>query len=98
MKKYRLLSILAVITLVVVTCLITFTLSVHYNNLHADYHNLYAADSAKIENRISTMWNIISDKFSIKEEYFEEFGEIAKIHADAFRCWLSSSPFSFSGR
>ncbi|MDR1984178.1 MAG: hypothetical protein LBQ28_05080, partial [Prevotellaceae bacterium] len=67
MKKYRLLSILAVITLVAVTCLITFTLSVHYNNLHADYHNLYAADSAKIENRISTMWNIISDKFSIKE-------------------------------
>ncbi|MDR0729081.1 MAG: hypothetical protein LBF19_03015, partial [Prevotellaceae bacterium] len=51
--------------LIIVIAIVVFTLDVHYNNLHVDYHNRYAADSAKIENRIYTMWNIISDKFSI---------------------------------
>ncbi|MDR0725287.1 MAG: hypothetical protein LBF59_04675 [Prevotellaceae bacterium] len=83
MKKYRV--ILAVAALIIVTLLVVFTLDVHYNNLHVDYHNRYAADSAKIENRIHTMWGIIRDKYSIKEDYFEEFREIAKIHKDAFK-------------
>ena len=82
MRKYRV--ILAVVALVIAMLLVVFILDVHYNNLHADYHNRYVADSAKIENRIYTMWNIISDKYSIKEDYFEEFREIAIIHRDAF--------------
>ena len=82
MKKYRV--ILAVAALIIVILLVVFTLDIHYNNLHVDYHNRYAADSAKIENRVYTMWNIISDKYSIKEDYFEEFREIAIIHRDAF--------------
>jgi hypothetical protein len=82
MKKYTV--ILSIAALVIVISLVVFTLDVHYNNLHVDYHNRYAADSAKIENRIYTMWNIISDKYSIKEDYFEEFREIAIIHRDAF--------------
>ncbi|MDR2138254.1 MAG: hypothetical protein LBP50_01700 [Tannerella sp.] len=75
----------AVAAFIVLTVFIWFALDVHYNNLHIDYHNLYAADSAKIENRIYTMWNIIRDKYSIKEDYFEEFREITGLHADAFR-------------
>jgi hypothetical protein len=82
MKKYHV--ILAVAALIIVTVFVVFTLDVHYNNLHVDYHNRYAADSAKIENRIYTMWNIISDQFSINENYFEQFREIAKVHRDAF--------------
>ncbi|MDR2118004.1 MAG: hypothetical protein LBP25_00500 [Tannerellaceae bacterium] len=68
----------------VLAALIYFALDVHYNNLHVGYHSLYAADSAKVENRLYTMWNVIRDKYSIKEDYFEEFREIAKVHADAF--------------
>jgi hypothetical protein len=82
MKKYRV--IWAVAALIIVIPLVVFTLDVHYNNLHVDYHNRYAADSAKIENRIYTMWTIISDEYSINEVYFEQFREIAKIHRDAF--------------
>jgi hypothetical protein len=62
-----------------------FVFDVHYNNLHVTYHNLYAADSAKIENRLFTMWNIIRDQYSIKEEYYKEFRDIAIVHRDAFR-------------
>jgi hypothetical protein len=71
--------------LVAVVAFVYFVLDIHYNNLHTGYHNLYAADSAKVENRLYTMWNIIRDKYSIKEDYFEEFREIAIIHKDAFR-------------
>jgi hypothetical protein len=78
-------SFLITLALGIVVAAIYFILDVHYNNIHIDYHNLYAADSAKIENRIYTMWNIIRDKYSIKEDYFEEFREIAKLHTDAFR-------------
>ncbi|MDR1405791.1 MAG: hypothetical protein LBI89_01125 [Prevotellaceae bacterium] len=83
MKPY-LITILSVAALVIAAAFIWFALDVHYNNQHVDYHNLYAADSAKIENRIQTMWNVIKDKYSIKEDYFEEFREVAKIHAGAF--------------
>jgi hypothetical protein len=62
-----------------------FVLDIHYNNLHIEYHNLYVADSAKIENRLYTMWGVIRDKYSIKEDYFKEFREIAIIHANAFK-------------
>jgi hypothetical protein len=75
---------LALIAFVIIVALVYYALDIHYNNLHAGYHNLYAADSAKIENRIYTMWNIIRDKYSIKDDRYEEFREIAKIHADAF--------------
>ncbi|MDR1594266.1 MAG: hypothetical protein LBS43_07280 [Prevotellaceae bacterium] len=84
-KKYHLYSILEGVMLVVVSLIVVFILDVHYNNLHVDYHNLYAADSAKIENRLFTMWNVIRDKYSIKEDYYEEFHEIAKTHTNAFR-------------
>lgn len=70
---------------VAVTGFVYFLLHIHYNNLHVEYHNLYAADSAKIANRANTMWNVIRDKFSVKEEYFDEFYKIAKTHVEAFR-------------
>jgi hypothetical protein len=82
LNKYSFLGISAAFTVII--AIIYFALDVHYNNLHIGYHNLYAADSSKIENRIYTMWNIIRDKYSIKEDYFEEFREIAKVHTDAF--------------
>jgi hypothetical protein len=78
-------KVLMPIALVAVLVFVYFILDIHYNNLHIEYHNLYTADSAKIEIRLYTMWNIIRDKYSIKEEYFEEFREIAIIHRDAFR-------------
>jgi hypothetical protein len=85
MKASKIKTILAVIVFVAATVCVYVLLDVHYNNLHVEYHNLYAADSAKIENRIYTMWGVIRDKYLLKDDYFEEFREIAKIHADAFR-------------
>jgi hypothetical protein len=83
--KTKKMTVLMSVALVVVMVFVYFVLDVHYNNQHVEYHNLYAADSAKIENRLYTMWNVIRDKYSIKEDYYEEFHAIAKTHADAFR-------------
>ncbi|MDR1553673.1 MAG: hypothetical protein LBS69_09470, partial [Prevotellaceae bacterium] len=76
--KTKKITVLMSAALVVVIVFVYFILDVHYNNQHVAYHNLYAADSAKIENRLYTMWNVIRDKYSIKEDYYEEFHAIAK--------------------
>jgi uncharacterized membrane protein len=55
-------TVLMSVALVVVMVFVYFVLDVHYNNQHVEYHNLYAAESAKFENRLYTMWNVIRDK------------------------------------
>jgi hypothetical protein len=84
-KSLKTFSILMSVAFIAIVIFIYLALDIHYNNLHVEYHNLYSADSAKIENRVYTMWNIIRDKYSIKEDYYEEFRQIAKVHTDAFR-------------
>lgn len=80
----RKIIILTVTGLIVFGVLITSVMYFNFNNQHKDYHNRYDAEVNVIENRIDNMWKIISDKFDMSQQYFENFKEIAKVNVGAF--------------
>lgn len=55
-----------------------------YNNQHVDYHTQYDAQVKVIETRLDNMWKIISDKFSMSQQYADDFKEVAKVNATNF--------------
>lgn len=56
----------------------------NYNNQHVDYHTRYDAEEGVVEARLDNMWKIISDKFSMSQQYADDFKEVAKINASNF--------------
>lgn len=55
-----------------------------YNNQHVDYHTQCDAQVKVIETRLDNMWKIISDKFSMSQQYADDFKEVAKVNASNF--------------
>lgn len=55
-----------------------------YNNQHVDYHTRYEAEEDVVETRLDNMWKIISDKFSMSQQYADDFKEVAKVNATNF--------------
>lgn len=82
MKKIILLTISAIIAFFSLIIVIMFF---NFNNQHKDLHNRYDAEINVIENRIDNMWKIISDKFNLSQQYFNNFKEIAEINIGAFK-------------
>ena len=56
----------------------------NYTNQHIDYHNRFDAEEDVVEARLDNMWKIISDKFTMSQQYADDFKEVAKVNASNF--------------
>ena len=70
--------------IIAIGAIICLSMYFSYNNQHKDYHNRYDAEINVIETRLDNMWKIISDKFDMSQQYFNDFKEIAKTNIGAF--------------
>ena len=79
--KYTIISLVSVLAVAGITFL---GMLFSYNNKHVEYHNQYDAQTGVVETRLDNMWKIISDKFSMSQEYANDFKEVAKTNSTNF--------------
>lgn len=79
--KYTIISLVSVLAVAGITFVGMFF---SYNNKHVEYHNQYEAQTGVVETRLDNMWKIISDKFSMSQEYAKDFKDVAKTNATNF--------------
>lgn len=79
--KYTIISLISVLA---IGGIVILGMYFSYNNKHVGYHNQYDAQVGVVETRLDNMWKIISDKFSMSQEYANDFKEVAKINATNF--------------
>lgn len=70
--------------IVAIFAIICVSMYFSYNNQHKDLHNRYDAETDVIESRLDNMWKIISDKFDMSQQYFNDFKDVAKTNVQAF--------------
>lgn len=77
-------TIIGLFSLLFVGVVAIFGMYISYNNTHVDFHNRYDAQNGVIETRLDNMWKIISDKFSMSQQYADDFKEVASTNSSNF--------------
>lgn len=77
-------TIISLASLLFVGGVVIFSMYISYNNTHVDFHNQYDAQVGVVETRLDNMWKIISDKFSMSQQYAEDFKEVASTNSSNF--------------
>ena len=77
-------TIISLVSLLFVGAVAIFGMYISYNNTHVDFHTQYDAQNGVIETRLDNMWKIISDKFSMSQQYAKDFKEVASTNSSNF--------------
>lgn len=77
-------TVIGLVSLFFVGIVVVFGMYFSYNNTHVDFHNQYEAQNDVIETRLDNMWKIISDKFSMSQQYADDFKKVAATNSSNF--------------
>lgn len=77
-------TVIGLVSLFFVGVVVVFGMYISYNNTHVDFHNQYEAQNGVIETRLDNMWKIISDKFSMSQQYADDFKKVAATNSSNF--------------